>query len=223
MDSISKLDKLLSLRVPFSFARFNDGEMMGIEQAGVTVARGDQFIDNDLHEKLKKSLMHQEENYWIGMPCKVCFPQYDILAQSLTQEDYPYKTKAVVLINRNYHFTKSRLKEWLSGRKIIWISGEDQSLDVVSDLYDLDIEEHIKVSCQDGWKSYNDLANANANHEKKVFILSCGPLSRVLACEYWQSNKSNTYLDVGSLFDDTTRGVRHGFHKDTLAPCKECN
>ena len=34
--------------VPFSFARFNDGEMIAINRVGSTVARGDQAVSSEL-------------------------------------------------------------------------------------------------------------------------------------------------------------------------------
>ena len=35
--------------IPFAFARFNDGEMMGIDNIGSVVARGDQIVNESLH------------------------------------------------------------------------------------------------------------------------------------------------------------------------------
>ena len=54
---------------PFGFARFNDGEMLGIVQVGSVAARGDQLVDEGLSTALKESLTHRQKNYYVGIPC----------------------------------------------------------------------------------------------------------------------------------------------------------
>ena len=61
MQDISSLEmnwftQNLEEKTPFAFARFNDGEMMAVDNVGCTVARGDQVgnepLSNALHEAL---------------------------------------------------------------------------------------------------------------------------------------------------------------------------
>ena len=59
----------LKNKIPFGFARFNDGEMMGINQAHTVVARGDQYVDEELRAALRSSLEHkqtQKVSYFLG-------------------------------------------------------------------------------------------------------------------------------------------------------------
>ena len=64
--------------IPFAFGRFNDGEMGGIMNEGFVAARGDQRVGSDLREALKSALLHKQENYFVGIPCPLCFPKkYD--------------------------------------------------------------------------------------------------------------------------------------------------
>ena len=51
--------------IPFGYARFNDGEMIGIGESNTFVARGDQYVTEGLSSALKKSIMHKQDNYFI--------------------------------------------------------------------------------------------------------------------------------------------------------------
>ena len=59
-------------KTPFGYARFNDGEMMAIDQIGSVVARGDQIVDESLHNALNEAITYKQERYYIGIPCSLC-------------------------------------------------------------------------------------------------------------------------------------------------------
>ena len=83
---VKKLLDLFKKNIPFGYARFNDGEMMGIDKIGAKAARGDQVVNESLHNALKEAIQYQQENYYIGMPCNNCFPRYTKLAQQLVKQ-----------------------------------------------------------------------------------------------------------------------------------------
>ena len=87
-------------KTPFAYARFNDGEMMAIDQIGAIVARGDQYVDESLSAALTEAIKYKQDNYYIGIPCSKCYPRYNKLANELIG-DYKFKTSAVVTTNRN--------------------------------------------------------------------------------------------------------------------------
>ena len=115
-------------KTPFGFARFNDGEMMAIDTVGSVVARGDQVVDESLSLALREALKHKQENYYIGVPCSMCYPSYNQLATSIVG-DYEYLTRAVVTTNRNWKKFIDNFPSAASGRRMIWISGNDQDIE----------------------------------------------------------------------------------------------
>ena len=46
---------------------------MGIQRAGSIVARGDQVVNSNLRNKLIDAIKHRQDNYFIGIPCKLCY------------------------------------------------------------------------------------------------------------------------------------------------------
>lgn len=58
---------------------------------------------------------------------------------------------------------------------------------------------------------------------KVVVLLSCGPASRVGVMSIMRRVEGVTALDVGSLFDPWTRGIRLPYHDDPdLRQCPAC-
>ncbi len=205
MDKYALLMDKLKNEEPFALARFNDGEMTGIEQVGSVVARGDQRVNEELHNKLKEALSHRQEDYWIGKPCSLCFPTNRDTYEDIVPSSYSYQTHATVLINNGRWWkTFDKVCEYTSSRSIVWIGGASQDL---SDFRDkgLDIEQ-IRVPEQNSWRDYEKLSTLEFN-TGEVVMLSCGPLSRVLARDYYKNNTGITVLDLGSVFDPLTRGV----------------
>jgi hypothetical protein len=218
------LDKLRT-ETPFAFARFNDGEMGGIHEVGSRAARGDQVVSLSLQQALRSALEMEQEQYWIGVPCSICFPKFRKLADEIIRSDRPYVTHATLFVNRNYEKVKQDFPGILQNREIIWVSGADQKTQGLIDAgICSNISQHIKVPCKNAWGAYEETYPLLSEIPPgAVVALSCGPLSRVLAAQWWAQRQDITLLDIGSLFDPQTRGVRHRFHVGQLPPCEECN
>jgi hypothetical protein len=228
MQEFNYLINLLQKATPFCFVRFNDGEMKGVRKAGVTVARGDQKVDELLHKKLQDALKFRSHNYWIGKPCSKCFGGLRKVYENYVEDDYPYQTYAVSLIN-NGRWLQSYDAICSIKRPVYWIGGESQDLTRLSNR-GVRIKKQFRVSEKNGWKSFDELSGLDFP-SKSVIMLSCGPMSRVLAHLYWKRQEGEiTVLDIGSLIDPVTRGVWFGCHthKRKLGTCgrkvcKECN
>lgn len=227
MDYMAKIDTILSSTMEgttFSLARFNDGEMMGVERPGSVVARGDQKVNEELSLKLKRGLQHRQENYWIGVPCPVCWKKHHDVAMKLVPKDYEYLTYAVVTTNRNWKRFVTEFPVAVKGKRVVWVSGRDQNLEALKEKTGIQVAEHIKVRCKNAWLDYSDVRwRVNNLQDGDIVVLSCGPLSRVLAKEWFQERRTCTYLDVGSAFDPFTRNVKWRCHTGQLPPCEGCN
>lgn len=205
MEKYKKLMQKFRDEEPFALVRFNDGEMKGVQSTGAVVARGDQAINKSLHNNLLRALQHRQEGYWIGKPCSKCFTPLRKLYDEIVSSDYPHQTHATVLINNGRWWrTFDNFCEGVGDRTVVWIGGESQDL---SDFEERGIKiDRIKVPEQDGWSIYERLKTISLN-DGEVVVLSCGPMSRVLACDYYSTNPNLTVLDIGSVFDPLTRDV----------------
>ena len=209
------LDKLKN-KENFSIARFNDGEIMAMMNSNAVVARGDQKSSKELSHHLINAILHKDKNYYIGVPCKNCFPGYYEYSSQFVDMSAENVVPAVIFTNRNWQLTIKNMKRVLEERRVIWVSGENQNLDILKNDYGLNIVKHIKTRISNSYSQYNDIVKRVDEFENDdVIILSCGPLSRILSYEWWKTNPNCTYLDVGSLFDPFTKGLYHNCHKWT--------
>lgn len=209
----------LENNIPFAFSRFNDGEMGGLMYDNFIASRGAQKVSPELRSKLKNSITFKKDNYWVGIPCPECFPEMNKLADDLVG-DYPYKTLAVDLINKNYPRFIKEVYPLLQTKKIYWVGGDDQDLSNIQ----LDIVKQYKLNTVNAFKNYDVIKDEYLNFEDgSIVILSLGPLERILAQEWFEKKDTLTYLGFGSMLDPWTRGVQHSYHKGTLKPCKICN
>ena len=142
----------LKNKIPFAYVRFNDGEMMGIARVGSVVARGDQYVDQALSKALKDAILHRQKNYYIGVPCSICFPAYSKLAKEMV-EGYSLTTSAVLLTNKNWKRFADNLPKVMEGRRMLWVSGKDQDPEKLKD-YGLDIVKNIRLSNKNIQKSH---------------------------------------------------------------------
>lgn len=226
-----KYDQLITNlkdKEPFTLVRYNDGEMMAITNPGCTVARGDQIVPISLTSNLAVGLVKANtlENYIVGLPCSVCYPQHRKVADSLLG-DGSLTTRATIFTNRNWKRAVRDIEETLNAdtREVYWIGGEDQ--DTTKLPFSI---TRLHCLSKNTWSQFPDLLPQYINFpEDAVIFLSCGPTARVLAY-YWSTLRPDlTIIDIGSTFDPMTRGVEHNCHKfdakgNNLAkPCSECN
>ena len=203
---------------------------MGIQRAGSVVARGDQVVNSNLRNKLIDAIKHRQDNYFIGIPCKLCYPGFYNLSKKYVK-DYDYITKATLLTNLNWKNFILKFPKNVGNREIIWISGEDQKIDFLKEHLNLNVTQHYKIPRKNSWKEYDKIKYLIKDfNDNSIVCLSCGPLSRVLGYEWFKENKNITFLDIGSTFDPFTRNVWHKCHKgwdktgfNIQKRCKICN
>ena len=231
IDNINWFFEHLEKNEPFAFARFNDGEMMGVERAHTIVARGDQYVDESLRDALREALMHKQKNYYVGVPCSLCYPHLNDLALNIVGKDYEYLTKAVITTNRNWKEFIDRFPKYVGGKRVIWIGGSDQNTDQLTEM-GINIFKTVKVPNKNSWNYYKALKHKVPEHFNTgdIVAVSLGPTARVLVKEWFEKYPDITFIDVGSNFDPFTRKVYHNCHKgweetgfNIGKPCEECN
>ena len=210
---VHKILNLLKENTPFAYSRFNDGEMIAIVNRSGIIARGAQQITPQLADKLTMSLLYEQENYWKGLICKSCFPDLHPMAMKLVG-NYPYLTSAVALVNRNWRTFLIECRQHLQDRKIIWIGGEDQNTDNLNTFLGISISKTYRYCNQNTWDLYDQIKMLIGEFEPgNVVFISLGPVSRILAQEWFAIMPQTTFIDIGSVFDPFTRNVWHPYHR----------
>jgi len=236
MDGDGEVSRFLSMlknKIPFAFSRFNDGEMSAFKKTdGERIGRTQHTkIDDNLRDHLIQAMSHEQDNYWVGLPCSTCFPDLHKCAMKYVRDGYPCITRAVGLTNRNWGRFVSEFADSISDRDLYWVGSSDQNLQMMSDVFGMEFKDIIEVPNIDAWTHYDEIKDSYKNFTSgSVVALSCGPMSRILAPEWFSKRPDVTYIGVGSIFDPFTRNVWHSCHKgwmergrNILPYCVGCN
>ena len=146
----------LKNKEPFGFARFNDGEMLGIKQPHTVVARGDQYVSEALRDSLRSALEHKQKNYYIGIPCSLCYPDLSKLALDIVGPKYEFLTKAVVTTNKNWKHFVETFPEVMGDRRLVWIGGDDQDTQPLKKM-GLNVVNTVKLPRKNSWSLYDGI------------------------------------------------------------------
>ena len=210
---------------PFTFVRFNDGEMSAIARKAKVIARKDQEVTESLVDALVHALGYRMAGrYWIGGPCPKCFPSLNRLFRESTS-GYPSTAPATTFCNEGRwpRFIRDSFKA-LKDKRIVSICGKGQKMKELMELIqpkDLHIE---RVPDTDSFRCIEGLRRLiGLVPDGSVVLLTCGPVGRIVAQEGCERRPNVTWLDIGSAYDPLTRNVWHRCHLGTLPKCVGCN
>lgn len=219
----------LAHSVPFAYARFNDGEMLGIDRVGSVAARGDQQVNESLNKALIEAIQHKQDDYYVGIPCDTCYPHYHQLANDLIGTNQ-YKVSAVALTNRNWAKFITELPNAIKNRNVKMVTGDDQNFNFLEKELSFNIESSYRYQSKDSWAKYDEIYKLiDTFNDGDVVFISLGPTARVLAKEWFEAKPNVTFIDIGSVLDPLTRNVWHNCHKgwengfNLTKRCKNCN
>jgi len=161
--------------------------------------------DEHYRQILEQSLLHKNDNYYVGLPCRCCVgDKHCDNLRTQSKQDEAQLTWANIFVNANYpEFLESTIAT-LQDKTINMVCHEK------SDLAGLPfkVNDSFNVGAN-AWSANYDsmLAELSTYIEKKnienqVFIFCAGVLSNMLIFQLNKAYPNNTYLDVGSVFDD---------------------
>lgn len=210
----------------FAFVRYGDGERMlilgqGVDK-GTQAFKEDKFWheggDSQIGQDLKQSLKgHYGQRYYYGFAS----PRDDALGLKWflenTEQECAYITYANLWVNGFYLSTKDMLHRILTQKEsqVILIANhaaikstlQSQAYSFVSTLELPDDAPHVWTgkARQDLIQSATDLARKSRG---MLFLVSGGPLAKVLIAEMWSANPKNRYVDFGSALDEILKGKK---------------
>tara|TARA_B110000261_G_scaffold164007_1_gene211752 strand:+ start:1132 stop:1791 length:660 start_codon:yes stop_codon:yes gene_type:complete len=181
----------------------------------------EQNASSELSNKLKKSLIHTQKNYFPGVSCSICYPvlrKYAILMRN----------QKLIWNALSFHHTKivyfNDVLQSLEGKRIHWIINERHDLSRLKNCCNINTDSTIQVPSVNAFDKYKEVFDHHTQFEKgSIVILLCGCLGRVLAQEWFYLKSDVTFLCLGSYFDSIILQKPHCYdHIDNHKHCDEC-
>jgi hypothetical protein len=216
----------LENNIPFSFIKLNDGEISALMDINSSLSRGDEQSSMELSKKIKECLEYEDENYFIGIPCSLCYNGYYNEANKYINPNFQNNVfNANLLINSNIDHTIDILEKTMMNKNIVVVTN-DNNLKNINKLEHLNIKPYKIISVSDKNAFKNDYERVKDEWKTltdgDVIICLCGPIGRVLCYEWFKNNNKLTCLELGSLFDPLLKDRSYLYHTGTHAYCDEC-
>lgn len=210
----------LNAKEKFSFSKYADGEFAILANQKITNADNWTFnpIQHDLiREELIRSFQFKDKEYYVGVSCKCCQPE-NIVNWMREESGQDTLTWANLFVNSNYPYFKSKFIPEFGNHDIVLFARYNAR---VSNLpFPV---EHIKITEQAFIDNF-DLVDSFPidQYTNKLFLFCAGPLGNMLAAKFWEKNKSNTYLDIGSTLNPYLTENNRGYLNKPETQLKTC-
>ena len=204
-ESVFRLRSLLEKKEAFCFSHINDGEMTFIrkylskDNEAKWYGRKQQIYSEVLAERLLTALQAKSNNYFVGIPCGICYPELKTLALELRQADD--FTVPAMTIHHNLSMLPAILGE-LRDRKLFFVLNEFQDLTALQKLGLRGNESNVmRVPFRNSYELYDDLAGQRFENGTVVMMM-CGMLAKIVSPVWFENNPTCTFLAFGSSMDD---------------------
>lgn len=205
----------------FSFSKYADGEFAILANQKITNVDNwtyDPEKHSEMRDELISSFKFKDKDYYVGVSCKCCQPETHVNWMR-EQSGQDILTWANIFVNSNYpYFTEKFIPEF-SNHKVVLFAREDaRTQDLPFDLHafvpitseafidDFDMVKDFPI------ETYNDC----------LFLFCAGPLGNMLAAKFWEKNKNNTYLDIGSTLNPYLTETNRGYLRGGNTQLKTC-
>lgn len=187
----------------FSFSKYADGEYAILFDQAITNCDNWTYNPNNADHRLRRiklinSFTNLSSDYYIGISCPCCQPKINVdQMKKLSGRSDDRLTWANIFVNSNY---KAFVNKWVpefSNHRVVLFSRWNSKVENLP----FNIELHVPVS--ENALMENDFLSdfAVKEYDDFLFLFCAGPLGNVLASTFWNKNKNNTYLDIGSTLN----------------------
>lgn len=197
----------------FSFSKYADGEYAILRNQTITNCDNwtfDSVNHSHVYDQLLESFTFKEDGYYVGIICPCCQPReaIDWMRDQVGQN----MTWANIFVNSNYKYYVDNFLPEYKNHEIILFSREDSKIHDLS----FEVEEHVPITRTAFIDNFDLVENFKVeDYNNKLFLFCAGPLGNMLAAKFWEKNKSNIYMDIGSTLNayltEPNRGYLRGF------------
>jgi hypothetical protein len=196
--------KSITTNKPFAFTRWGDGEWLNIRKSPGSNCDGNLYY-HDLGDELK-SIVETKQNYILGAQDKKWNLPSDV-------DNYPNQDwiDADIFHKASMDNKIFLLEEALQSKHVVYIGNKD--------LKHLSfINEFIEIPPNNVWLERGDVFNKVTQtiekNKHKVYCFSAGMATNVFIDKLWHFNMTQTYIDVGSVFDPYVGKITRSYHKN---------
>lgn len=210
----------LKSKEKFSFSKYADGEFAIFSNQKITNTDNWTFIPekhSEIRNELIYSFQFKDPEYYVGVSCKCCQPEH-VVNWMREESKQDVLTWANIFVNSNYPYFKENFIPEFSNHDVVLFAREDARVNNLPFKV-----EHIPITSQAFIDNFN-LVNEFPieNYQDKLFLFCAGPLGNMLAAKFWEKNKENTYLDIGSTLNPYLTETNRGYLKDGDTKLKTC-
>jgi len=200
------LFRRLVAREPFSYAHFNDGEILAMMRTDGTTGRGLQKLSSELQGAMSDAFHAEKPGLVFGLPDAREWKDASQYANEQLGNSIVERTLATVFINQNYQDSRFILLEYIKrnpDRKVHMVVSEKADMKLFESKTGIHPSTVLKVPANDGFPTgYYDNINSTSTHEPGDLVILCaGSLGRMLAVQWFLQRPQTTYLELGSFFD----------------------
>jgi len=224
MEKVNILYNNLENNIPFCFIKVNDGEVSAMIDVNCNLSRGDEKSSIKLSEKIKECILYNSKNYYIGLPCSLCYNDYYNKTKIYTNDNSNI-LNANILINTNVNKTLQILTKTMKNKNIVIVTNITNLKNIAAlGIYNINPYKVVIISEKYAFENdYEKVKNEYKNlNDNDIVLCLCGPLGRILCYEWFKNNNTLTCLELGSLFDPLLRNKAYLYHLGTHKYCDEC-
>lgn len=213
-EELKQLNARLTEQENFALVRFGDGEMIIINGEAIDLSKkynGEhQYIPGEKqHEQqrelLRQSLIRQSPNYYVGIACPCCVgtPAFLALKQQSEQPERQL-TWANLFVNSNYTTFITETTAAIASRTVNIICHTKANVGQLPFKVNTIFRSGPNSWINDHQRLLNETSEyiESGNVTGEVFIFCAGVLSNMLVYQLSKRFPNNTYIDVGSVYDN---------------------
>jgi hypothetical protein len=209
-NEIEVLFERLKNRAPFSFSKFADGEWLMMRDMPVNNGEFNYTKDDKFYrQKLTESFQYKDNDYYVGVSCPCCTGSDHRDMVDYSGQDDNNLTFANIFVNANYDFYCENFIDEYKKWAVYLVANKNAKIENLP----FKIEKFYPVE-NTAWRENYELIEEikKENTIGKLFLFACGPFGNMLSHQLWETNKNNTYLDIGSTLNPWLQS--EGFKRD---------
>ena len=203
---------LISCKIPFSFARFADGEEYIMR--GHSIKSIDKWHWVPKNQKFRESLIESSSictipNNFIGIPCKnwIKFSK-SILSFSKCRSS-KYMSYSTLFVNKNYLYFKNWILSFINSSKrwkIVLVANSNINKNISWAYKFFPVPNNV-VEIWDKFSTpFLEKLSVEAKKNDLLFFISAGPAANIIIYYLTKINDKNIYIDFGSSIEFITKG-----------------
>jgi len=211
---LRRFNKKLLSKECFSLVRFGDGEMMVINGEKIDLSQKcngehkytpENKIDERFREILRESLVYQDKQYFVGLPCRCCVGDNNCdRLRNQSGQNEKQLTWANIFVNSNYPIFLAETVDGIKSNTVSIICHLNADISALP----FNVCNDFRIGSNAWVNDYDSLLEQIQSYIKageirgQVFVFCAGVLSNMVILQLTKIYPENTYIDVGSVFDD---------------------